>query len=177
MLIIFVYATILFVYYILLKYHIPINSSHQNSSKSCFGRVLLSSPLSRTQLRQEGTRAGSNLESESSGWPRQGGLLRVSPGLQRKRLLHVEKCNTPLLDKESPTPQPLQRRQRNSQLVSKEQFRFRGRENSFPGMETKQKSSSQKGQKGLLSNHCQFKRHSPSVRSHARCSLGKMALV
>lgn len=63
MLIIFVYATILFVYYILLKYHIPINSSHQNSSKSCFGLVLLGSPLSRMQLYNEGARAGNNFES------------------------------------------------------------------------------------------------------------------
>lgn len=63
MLIIFVYATILFVYYILLKYHIPINSSHQNSSKSCVGLVLLRSPLSRTQLYNEGARAGNNFES------------------------------------------------------------------------------------------------------------------
>lgn len=52
MLIIFVYATILFVYNILLKYHIPINSSHQNSSKSCFGLVLLGSPLSRNAALQ-----------------------------------------------------------------------------------------------------------------------------
>ena len=52
MLIIFVYATILFVYDILLKYHIPINSSHQNSSKSCFGLVLLGSPLSRNAALQ-----------------------------------------------------------------------------------------------------------------------------
>lgn len=65
MLIIFVYATILFVYYILLKYHIPINSSHQNSSKSCFGLVLLGSPMSRMQLYNEGARAESNLEALS----------------------------------------------------------------------------------------------------------------
>lgn len=63
MLIIFVYATILLVYYILLKYHIPLSSSHQNSSQSCFGLVLLGSPLSRTQLYNEGARAGNNLES------------------------------------------------------------------------------------------------------------------
>lgn len=66
MLIIFVYATILFVYYILLKYHIPINNSHQNSSKSCVGLVLLGSPLSRMQLYNEGSGAGSNLESPTS---------------------------------------------------------------------------------------------------------------
>lgn len=123
MLIIFVYATILFVYYILLKYHIPINSSHQNSSKSCFGLVLLGSPLSRMQLYNEGARAGNNFESltPQAGKGREycwGFTLR----LRGKRILNVEKCNTPLLDKQNHTPQYLQRC-RNSQLVSEEKNR------------------------------------------------------
>lgn len=39
MLIIFVYATILFVYCILLKCHIPIHGSHQDSSEPPLGLV------------------------------------------------------------------------------------------------------------------------------------------
>lgn len=86
MLIIFVYATILFVYYILLKYHIPVNSSHQNSSKSCFGLVLLGSPLSRTQPLQWRCKSWEQLGvSDSRGWHRQGGLLRFYSQAPREK--------------------------------------------------------------------------------------------
>lgn len=86
MLIIFVYATILFVYDILLKYHIPINSSHQNSSKSCFGLVLLGSPLSRNAALQWRRKSWEQLwVSDSSGWQRQGVPLRFYSQAPREK--------------------------------------------------------------------------------------------
>lgn len=86
MLIIFVYATILLVYDILFKIPYPsLSSSHQNSSQSCVGLVLLGSPTEQNAALQRRRKSWEQLGvSDSSGWQRQGGLLRFHSGSSGK---------------------------------------------------------------------------------------------
>lgn len=82
---------------ILLKCHIPLNSSHQNSSKSCLGLVLPGSPTCRIQRHREGARAGSNLEAVTpragKGWQQCWGFTL---GLQEKGMLMWRNAHPPI---------------------------------------------------------------------------------
>lgn len=129
MLIIFVYATILFVYSILLKCHILINSSHQNSSKSCFGLVLLGSPLRRMRLYNEGSRAENHFEPPP---PQAGKGREQGSRAPREKATEGVAMQQSLLDKQIHTPQlSLEEMSELSTRKGSEQIMLKGRECSF----------------------------------------------
>lgn len=149
MLIIFVYATILFVYYILLKYHIPVNSSHQNSSKSCFGLVLLGSPLSRTQPLQWRRKSWEQLwVSDSWGWQRQGGLLRFYSQAPREKDPECGAMQHPPIGQAEPYATVISRHGGALQKSAKQRMAHPAGSGERPRRH--------KGQNGLLLNHYQF---------------------
>lgn len=131
---------------ILLKCHIPLNSSHQNSSKSCLGLVLPGSPTCRTQCPQRRCKSWEQLGGcDFSGWQRLATqhCWGFTPSLQEKGMLMWRNAHPPIGQAEpyaTGSPKEMgnsqlagERKGRRQERKGKEASRLQGRTQSQRG--------------------------------------------